>query len=223
MTGNAADDEISPALDVALSSITSDDADEVDPEFERFMQWVETSPRARRRRARRTYFLTTSHRWTIGVFGVGRIVDEIHANLAARFKQHNEQPGSALVYATREFEMHRYQGHADEISPLVLAARGFRPNFFVIVQNSRKLENLTAAGIEELAMLCCQAVNPKEDIDPFVAAFLVRASFKHFEEYQRRAAGKPWCAVGQYSMDPRGLDHLEDTIVRAAAALTPGE
>jgi hypothetical protein len=194
-----------------------------DQEFEGFMDWVETSPKAKRRRRRQTCFLTTTQRYNIGVLGVGQMVYEVHAALAARFKKQNEKEGLPIFYSTREFEMQRYKGHGETISPLVLAARGYRANFFVIVQSARSLAELPPAGIDDLAMHCCQAANPRHDIHPFHTAFVVRAAFKHFEAYQQRAAGKPWCAVGQFTMDPQGMDDLEAVIARTAACrLQPG-
>jgi hypothetical protein len=193
-----------------------EEGEEADPEFQRFMEWVETSPKAKRRRKRPTYFLTTTQRYNIGVLGVGQMVYEVHSTLAARFKKQNEREGPQILYSTREFEMQRYQSHGEKVSPLVLAARGYRPNFFVIVQSAKSLAELPPAGIDDLAMRCCQAANPRHDIDPFHTAFVVRAQFEHFEPYQRRTAGKPWCAVGQFSMDPQGMDELEAVIARTA-------
>lgn len=191
-----------------------DDAD--DAEFQRFMEWVETSPQAKRRKRRKTHFLTTSQRYNIGVLGVGRMVDGVHALLAARFMKENEKEGPALLYSTREFEMQRYQSRGEKVSPLVLAVRGYRPNFLVIVQSAKRLADLPAAGIADLALSCCQAANPRHDIEPFHAAFVVRAKFTHFEEYRQRAAGQPWCAVGQFTLDQPGMDELEAVITRTA-------
>jgi len=193
-----------------------EEAEAPDPEFQHFMEWVETSPQAKRRRKRQTYFLTTTLRYNIGVLGVGQLVDEVHATLAARFKRQNEKLGPQLIYSTRPFEMLRYRSHGEKVSPLVLAARGYRPNFLIIVQSAKSLAELPPAGIADLAVHCCQAANPRQDIDPFHTAFVVAAKFKHFEAYQRRAAGRPWCAVGQFTMDPPGMDELEAAIVGAA-------